>query len=78
MVLTKPAEAFTAMKREGGFGEPLMYAIIGGSVGGIVSFSFHLFAVLGHFRQPPKCRVAHDGMGIRLGRIHYSCFRSPS
>ena len=25
MVLTRPAEAFTVMKREGGFGEPLIY-----------------------------------------------------
>src|SRR5207249_9722449 len=28
MVLTKPAEAFAAMKREGGFGEPLIYSVI--------------------------------------------------
>jgi len=38
MVLTKPAEAFTAMKREGGLGEPLIYAVIGGSVGGVIYF----------------------------------------
>src|SRR2546422_11670082 len=38
MVLTKPAEAFTAMKCEGGFREPLIYAIIGGSVGGWIYF----------------------------------------
>ena len=37
MVLTRPAEAFSVMKREGGLGEPLLYALIGGSVGGIVS-----------------------------------------
>src|SRR4029079_9116123 len=42
MVLTRPAEAFTAMKREGGFGEPLIYGVIGASVGGIVSFLFSL------------------------------------
>jgi hypothetical protein len=40
MVLTKPAEAFTAMKREGGFGEPLIYAVIGGSVGYVIYFLF--------------------------------------
>ena len=37
MVLTRPAEAFSVMKREGGLGEPLIYALIGGSVGGILS-----------------------------------------
>jgi hypothetical protein len=42
MVLSKPAEAFTVMKREGGLGEPLIYALIGGCVGGIVSFLFSL------------------------------------
>ena len=30
MVLTRPAEAFSVMKREGGLGEPLIYALIGG------------------------------------------------
>ena len=33
MVLTKPGEAFTVMKREGGLGEPLIYALIGGCLG---------------------------------------------
>src|SRR4029453_5773448 len=42
MVLTKPGEAFTVMKREGGFGEPLIYAIIGGGLGVIVWFIFSL------------------------------------
>ena len=42
MVLTKPGEAFTAMKREGGLGEPLLYAIIGGGLGVIVWFIFSL------------------------------------
>src|SRR5262245_38548510 len=37
MVLTRPAEAFSIMKREGGLGEPLIYALIGACVGGIVS-----------------------------------------
>src|SRR5205807_3168613 len=42
MVLTKPGEAFTIMKREGGLGEPLIYALIGGCLGGIVSVLFSL------------------------------------
>src|SRR5215467_4676547 len=33
MVLSRPVVAFTAMKREGGLGEPLLYAIIGGTIG---------------------------------------------
>ena len=40
IVLTKPAEAFAGMKREGGFGEPLIYAIIGGSVGYVIYFLY--------------------------------------
>src|SRR5213082_1626564 len=30
LVLTKPGEAFLMMRREGGLGEPLIYALIGG------------------------------------------------
>src|SRR5947209_3531674 len=33
MVLTRPGEAFNAMSREGGLGDPLLYTIIGGSFG---------------------------------------------
>ena len=40
LVLTKPTEAFTAMKREGGFGEPIIFALIGGCSGAIVAFLF--------------------------------------
>jgi hypothetical protein len=42
MVLSKPGAAFTAMKREGGFGEPLLYGLIGGSFGFIVYFIYNL------------------------------------
>jgi hypothetical protein len=38
MVLGKPGAAFTAMKREGGFGEPLLYLVAGSSFGIIVYF----------------------------------------
>jgi hypothetical protein len=38
MVLGKPGAAFTAMKREGGFGEPLLYLVVGSSFGIIVYF----------------------------------------
>ncbi len=40
MVLTKPGTAFAMMRTEGGLGEPLLYAIIGGGVGVIVWFIF--------------------------------------
>jgi hypothetical protein len=40
MVLTRPAEAFSIMKREGGLGESLLYGLIGGCLGVIVSFLF--------------------------------------
>ena len=42
MVLTRPAEAFTAMKREGGFWDPLLYAIIGSSIGYVAYFIYNI------------------------------------
>ena len=45
MILTRPTEAFTLMRTEGGFGDPLLFGVIGGSVGAIVwillSATFH-------------------------------------
>src|SRR6058998_3691810 len=38
MVLGKPGVAFTAMKRESGLGEPLLYVIVGSSFGIIIYF----------------------------------------
>ena len=65
MVLTRPAEAFTVMKREGGFGEPLIYGVVGGSVGAIVAFLFslllHSFGMFTDHRNPLG---AMAGMGI--------------
>ncbi|HEY6070586.1 MAG TPA: YIP1 family protein [Chthoniobacterales bacterium] len=43
MVLTRPGEAFTAMQREGGLGEPLLYGLIGGSFGYLFYLLFILF-----------------------------------
>jgi hypothetical protein len=40
MILTKPAEAFVLMRREGGFGDPLMYGLIGGCFGYVVYLLF--------------------------------------
>jgi hypothetical protein len=36
MVLTRPTEAFTVMRTEGGIGDPLIFGVIGGSIGAIV------------------------------------------
>jgi hypothetical protein len=50
MVLSRPSEAFTAMKTSGGMGDPLIYALIGAGVGGLVSFLFSLgFRSIGIF-----------------------------
>ena len=64
MVLTKPGEAFAVMKREGGLGEPLIYALIGGCLGGIVSllFSMGLHSV-GFFADRHDTFGAMAGMG---------------
>jgi hypothetical protein len=36
VVLTRPVEAFTIMRTEGGFGDPLLFGVIGGSIGAII------------------------------------------
>src|SRR5262249_53256296 len=70
MVLTRPAEAFTVMKREGGLVEPLIYALIGGCVGGIVSALFSLgFQSIGLFADKHNSLAAMTGMGIGIGTI---------
>ena len=70
MVLTKPGEAFTAMKREGGLGEPLIYAIIGGWVGGVISFLFSLgLQSVGFFADRHNAITAMAGMGIGSAAI---------
>jgi hypothetical protein len=64
MVLTRPGEAFTVMKREGGLGEPLIYALIGGCVGGIVSILFSLgLQSVGFFADRHDTFAAMAGMG---------------
>src|SRR5256885_2567647 len=64
-VLSRPSEAFTAMRREGGLGEPLLYAIIGGSFGLIFYFIYHLaFQSLGMFANRPNPLAHLVGAGI--------------
>src|SRR6185369_9414037 len=70
MVLTRPAEAFSVMKRGGGLGEPLIYALIGGCLGGIVSALFSLgFQSIGLFANKNNGLAAMAGMGIGFGSI---------
>jgi hypothetical protein len=71
MVLTRSTEAFSLMKREGGLGEPLIYALIGGCVGGIASFLFSLgFQSLGLFTgRHNNALAAMAGMGIGSAMI---------
>lgn len=40
MIMARPTTAFTAMKREGGLWEPLLYALIGGTFGTVVNFIY--------------------------------------
>jgi len=64
MVLTKPGEAFAVMKREGGLGEPLIYALIGGCLGGIVSLLFSMgLQSVGFFAGRHDTFAAMTGMG---------------
>ena len=65
MVLTKPDLAFRTMKTEGGLGEPLIYALIGGCVGGIVSLLLSLgLQSMGLFAGQRDTFAALAGMGI--------------
>ena len=62
MVLTKPSMAFSIMRTEGGLGEPLLYAIIGGGLGVIVWFIFSLVLNSLGFLNPRQ-----TGFGPMLG-----------
>jgi hypothetical protein len=53
------------MRREGGLGEPLIYALIGGCVGAVVSFLFSLgLHSIGLFSDRQNALVTMAGMGI--------------
>ena len=69
LILMNPTVAFAAMKTEGGWSEPLLYAVIGGSVGVIVYFIFSMvlssLGMMSH-RDP----LAH-AMGMGLGAVFF-------
>ena len=65
MVLTKPDLAFRTMKTEGGLAEPLIYALIGGCLGGIVSLLFSLgLQSMGLFTGQRDAFAVMAGVGI--------------
>jgi len=67
MVLTKPTAAFTTMSREGGLSEPLIYAVIGGSMGLIASLLFNLaFQSFGFLAADRNALTGMVGAGIGL------------
>ena len=73
MVLTRPSDAFTAMSREGGLGEPLLYGLIGGSFGYVFYMLFLLFmpslALMGGDRHNALTGMVGVGAGVFLGII---------
>jgi hypothetical protein len=67
MVLTHPTEAFSRMKREGGFVDPLIYAMIMGIVGALVGLGFSVVMNSFGFLSDRHSGVgALFGMGIGL------------
>jgi hypothetical protein len=65
MVLTRPDFAFRSMKLEGGLAGPIIYALIGGCAGGIVSFLFSLgFQSIGLSMGHRNAFAVLTGMGI--------------
>ena len=42
MVLTKPQEAFRVMRREGGLGDPVLYMLIMGTAGAVISMVYSM------------------------------------
>ena len=65
-LLMKPSDAFTVMKREGGLTDPLLFALIGGSLGTLVSMLFQigLQSFLGLSRGSNVANVFGTGMVI--------------
>lgn len=68
MVLTKPADAFTAMRREGGIGDPLIYGLVGGCFGYLVYVLFVALmpslAAFGDQRHNPLAGFIGVGFGL--------------
>lgn len=66
LVLLNPAVAFAAMKKEGGLSDPLLYGVIGGSIGFIISLLWNiLFGSIGAFTdRNPIAGAIGAGVGM--------------
>jgi hypothetical protein len=67
LVLLNPSTAFSAMKPEGGLGEPLIYALIGGSLGCVVYFLFSIF--MSSFGIMSNRNALAGLMGLGVGTV---------
>ena len=69
-VLTKPAETFATMRREGGLGGPLLYNVILGSIGGIASLIYNsVMQFAGISQQQSTTQGALLAAGFGMGTI---------
>jgi hypothetical protein len=70
LVLTRPTEAFTVMRTEGGVGDPLLFGVIGGGIGAIV-WSVVSFALqsLGWSAMLSQQRSFEDLFGVGLSGV---------
>lgn len=66
-VLTKPAETFQNMKREGGLGTPLLYNVILGSVGGIAGAIYQTMITFATESAAQAQGGLPSGMGAAAG-----------
>ena len=64
LVLLQPSDAFSAMKPEGGLGEPLLYAVFGGSVGFIICLLFGVFMSSFGIMSDRNALAGLTGLGI--------------
>jgi len=62
MVFSRPVEAFSIMKREGGLGEPLLYTMILGTIGALVGLGYSLI-----MQSIGIMSDRHSGIGALLG-----------
>lgn len=72
LVLLNPSAAFSAMKPEGGLSEPLIFALIGCSVGCAVSFLFSIF--LSSFGIMSDQNALAGIMGLGIGAVFIFLF----
>jgi hypothetical protein len=72
LVLLNPVLAFSTMKTEGGLTEPLIYALIGGSLGFIVYFLFSIF--LSSFGMMSNRNPLAGIMGLGIGSVFFVIF----